>query len=338
LLRACIFFFFLLFTCSVCHAQWQRFSFTASKMGSPFTIIFYDKDSLQAAVTAQNCFSLVDSLVNIFSDYIDSSELNRLCARAGTGIPFNCTPALFDIIVQSAYAFEKSRGSFDITLGPVTRLWRKARKEKIFPADDLVKEKLALTGFKKIQIDTVMHAVLLQQAGMQLDLGGIGQGYIAQQVIHYLNRLHIEMALVDVSGDIVCTGMPPGTKGWTVAVNVPESEKELLPRHLLIIHQSVTTSGDVYQYMEHNGKRYSHIVDPSTGYGIISQRNVTVIAGDGTTADWLTKAGSILPIGQAKKLATRLHAAILIAEMKKGKLVMHMSKQFAEHWKKEGLR
>ena len=314
------------------HAQLQRFSYTVPKMGSPFTIIFYAGDSAEAAAIANNCFGLVDSLVNILSDYTDSSELNRLCARAGKS-SFKCSPVLLDILLQSKHAYEKSMGSFDITLGPVTRLWRKARKEKIFPNPALVKEKLALTGFNKIQMDSITHTVSLQQAGMQLDLGGIGQGYIAQQVINYLKSRYIKNALVDVSGDIVCIGMPPGTKGWTVAVNLPESENELLPKPLLITNKAVTTSGDVYQYMEHDGKRYSHIVDPATGYGITSQRNVTVIMADGTTADWLTKACSILSIAKAKKLATSLGAAVLIAEMRKGKLIFHTSKGFEKYWK-----
>jgi len=318
------------FLCS--HAQLQRFSYTAPKMGSPFTIIFYAGDSAEAAAIANNCFGLVDSLVNILSDYIDSSELNRLCARAGKS-GFICSPVLFDILLQSKQAYKKSMGSFDITLGPVTRLWRKARKEKIFPNPALVKDKLALTGFNKIQMDSITHTVSLQQAGMQLDLGGIGQGYIAQQVINYLKSRHIKNALVDVSGDIVCIGMPPGTKGWTVAVNLPESENELLPKLLLITNKAVTTSGDVYQYMEHDGKRYSHIVDPATGYGITSQRNVTVITADGTTADWLTKACSILSIAKAKKLANSLDAALLIVEMRKGKLIFHTSKGFEKYWK-----
>jgi FAD:protein FMN transferase len=322
----------LFFLCS--HAQLQRFSYTVPEMGSAFTIIFYAADTAKAAATAHECFALVDSLVNILSDYIDSSELNRLCARAGNS-RFICSPVLFDILLQSKYAYEKSSGSFDITLGPVTRLWRRARKEKIFPDPALVKEKLALTGFNKIRIDTITHAVSLQQSGMQLDLGGIGQGYIAQQVINYLKTQHIENALIDVSGDIVNIGMPPGTKGWTVAINLPESENELLPKHLLITNKAVTTSGDVYQFMEHHGKKYSHIVDPLTGYGITSQRNVTVIAGDGTTADWLTKACSILSISKAKKLANSLHAEVLIAEIKKGKLVLHASKMFAKYWKRE---
>jgi FAD:protein FMN transferase len=317
------------------HTQPKRFVFSQPKMGSPFNIIFYSDDSTEANTTAQQCFQLVDSFVIIFSDYLDSSELNKLCARAGkTNNPIIVSPALFDILLQSKIAYEKSDGTFDITLGPVTKLWRKARKEKIFPDDNEVKEKLALTGFKKVIIDTATHGILLLQSGMQLDLGGIAQGYIAQRVIDFLKTKNIDNALVDVSGDIVTIGAPPGTNGWTVGINVPEKKDELLKQNLLISNKAVTTSGDVYQYIEHDGKRYSHIIDPQTGYGITSQKNVTVIANDGTTADWLTKACSILPVNKAKKLAHSLQSEVLIAEIKKDKLVFHTTKGFGGYWKK----
>ena len=327
-------FLFLLITLTG-QTQPKRFTFSQPKMGSPFNIIFYSGDSLQANTTAMQCFQLVDSFVIIYSDYLDSSELNKLCAKAGkTNNPVIVSPALFDILLQSKIAYEKSEGTFDITLGPVTKLWRKARKEKIFPDDKTVKEKLALTGFKKIRIDTATQGIQLLQPGMQLDLGGIAQGYIAQQIIDFLKTKNIVNALVDVSGDIVTLGAPPGTNGWTVGVNVPEKADELLKQNLIISNKAVTTSGDVYQYMEHGGKRYSHIVDPRTGYGITSQKNVTVIANDGTTADWLTKACSILSIRKAKKLANSLQAEVLIAEIKKGKLIFHTTKGFGRYWKR----
>ncbi|MEP6595178.1 MAG: FAD:protein FMN transferase, partial [Ginsengibacter sp.] len=273
------------------HAQLKRFTFSQPKMGSPFTIIFYSTDSVQANITAEQCFQLVDSLVIIYSDYLDSSELNKLCATAGKTHNYaQVSPALFDILLLSKIAYEKSNGTFEITLGPLTKLWRKARKEKIFPDNATVKEKLALTGFNKIKIDSATQRVLLLQPGMQLDLGGIAQGYIGQRVIDFLKEKNIDDALVDVSGDIVTIGAPPNTNGWTVGINVPGKTAELQKQALLISNKAVTTSGDAYQYMEHNGKRYSHIIDPKTGYGITSQKNVTVIANDGTTADWLTKA------------------------------------------------
>jgi FAD:protein FMN transferase len=313
-------------------SQLQRFSFSQPKMGSAFTITFYDDDSAHAALTAQQCFALVDKYVLVYSDYMDSSELNLLCATSGIAVPVS--GALMDILLQSKTAFNKSGGSFDITLGPLTLLWRKARKEKQFPDDKSVKEKLALTGFNKIIIDSLQQTILLTQKGMQLDLGGIAQGYIAQKVINFLKENNIANALVNVSGDIAAVGAPPNTQGWSIGINLPQSDKELLNQKLFVTNKAVTTSGDVYQYMEHKGKRYSHIIDPKTGYGITSGRNVTIIANDATTADWLTKACSLLSIGKAKKLARQLRAEFLIAEIRKSKLIFYTTKGFKKYWKK----
>jgi len=315
-------------------AQLKRFSFTESKMGSPFNIVLFCNDSVQAGNLAKQCFSLVDSFVFIFSDYLDSSELSRLSATAGVGArPVAVSPALFDILVLSKNAFEKSDGAFDITLGPLTKFWRKARKTKEFPTDEAVQSKRKLTGFNKIIIDTVNKKIALPQAGMQLDLGGIAQGYIAQKIIDFLSNQHINHALVNVSGDIVVSDAPPGVKGWTVGINVPETKEELLSKNLLMHNMAVTTSGDAYQFIEHSGKRYSHIIYPRTGYGVTSQRNVTAIAKDGTTADWLATACSILSIKKAKKLAAQMDAAVLIAEIKRGKVVLHATNGFSKYWK-----
>src|SRR5258708_35694591 len=233
-------FFFFHFVIS--QAQLKRYSFAANKMGSPFNIILYSDDSVKASRISNQCFGLVDSLVTIFSDYIDDSELNKLCASAGTNAPFKCSPALFEILLLSKRAYEKSNGSFDITLGPLTRLWRNARNEKKFPDSSQVREKLLLTGFNKILIDTIKCTATLLQKGMQLDLGEIAQGYIAQQAIHFLKKQSVKNALVDASGDIVCIGKPPGTKGWTVDINAPEREDQMLTRHLSISNMAVTNS------------------------------------------------------------------------------------------------
>jgi thiamine biosynthesis lipoprotein len=315
-------------------AQQKRFSFSEPKMGSPFSIIFYSNDSVQASLLAKQCFHLVDSFVFIFSDYIDSSELSKLSASAGIdGKPVNVSPALLDILLLSKNAFDKSEGAFDITIGPLSKFWRKYRKAKQFPTNEAVQASLKLIGFNKLLIDTVNKKVSLTQSGMQLDLGGIAQGYIAQKIINFLHTQHINHALVNASGDIVTSGAPPGAVGWAVGVNVPETMEELLPRPLMVHNKAVITSGDVYQFMEHDGKRYSHIIDPRTGYGVTFQRNVTVIADDGATADWLATACSILPIRKAKKLATQMRAEVLIGEIKKGKPAFYSTKGFATYWK-----
>lgn len=333
-MRRIYFFVFLLLSTTVGRAQVKRFSFTENKMASPFTIILYAEDSTKAKSLSVRCFSLVDSLVNIFSDYIPDSELNRLCASAGIGVPFKCSRALFEILELSKEAYSRSEGTFDITIGPLSRLWRESRKSKIFPDSALVKEKLQLIGFHNIQIDQKSRTVVLSKKGMQLDLGGIAQGYIAQHVIDFLKSQKIDNALVDVSGDIVCIGRPPGTNGWTVALSVPYNDNELLSKQLLITDGAVTTSGDKFQFLEYNGRRYSHVIDPFTGYGVTTQRTVTVVAKDGTLADWLTKACGLLPISKAKRLAREMNAALLIIESRKPKMIFYSSKNFKHFWKK----
>jgi len=315
-------------------AQHQRFSFTEQKMGAPFTIVFYAPDSISANQLARQCFRLVDSFVLIFSDYIDSSELSRLSAAAGKDLrPIPVSPALLELLLLSKTAFEKSGGTFDITIGPLSKLWRAARKTNQFPSNESVRAAKQLVGFNYLRIDTLHKTVLFLRNGIQLDLGGIAQGYIAQKIMDFLKGQQVTNVLINVSGDIVTSGPPPGLQGWTVGVNMPENKEELLAKKLLLHHKAVTTSGDFYQYMEHGGKKYSHIIDPRTGYGVTFQRNITVIANDGITADWLATACSILPLKKAKKLVRQMHAALLVSEIKRGKVVTRATKNFAEYWK-----
>ena len=330
--------FIVFFVCLVFvgNAQMSRFSFTESKMGAPFTIIFYSNDSIQAASIAKRCFALVDSFNFIFSDYIDSSELSKLSKSAGVNsLPVSLSPAMYDILIQSKKAFELSEGTFDITMGPLSKLWRKARRQHQFPADSTVKRIRNLIGFDKLVFDTLQKTIRLTQEGMQLDLGGIAQGYVAQKVINFLHSQGVNNALVNASGDIVVSGAPINKDGWVVGVNIPEKTAELLNQKLLLKNRAITTSGDAYQYIEKEGIRYSHIINPASGYGVTFQRNVTVIAADGTTADWLATACSILSLKKAKKLASFLEAEVLIAEIKRGRLLFNSTKGFRFFWKQE---
>lgn len=324
-----------LFFYTICSAQLKKYSFTRPKMGSPFNLVLVTDDPQKAAALAEQAYKLVDSFNHIFSDYENVSELSVLNNSAGSGKAVTVSPALWDIILQSRDAFKKSAGAFDITVGPLSRLWRKHRKTQNFPAEDSVSFYKKKVGFGKIQIDMKRHTVLLPAARMYLDLGGIAKGYIAQQVINRLQQLGIGQALADAGGDIAMSGIPPNSKGWKVGVNIPETTDSMLAQKFVLHDMAVATSGDAYQYLEHKGHKYSHIIDPRTGYGVLSQRNVTVIAANGALADWLATACSILPVEMAKKLATRYHAEVLIGTIENGKVVYHASSGFARYLTKD---
>lgn len=311
----------------------KKYTFEKPKMGSPFVITIYTNDSVKAAAIAAKAFQLVDSLNNILSDYIDSSEINRLSASSGKGIYVPVSQPLFDIIQQAQHASVLSNGAYDITIGPVVKLWRKARKTKSFPGKDSLESALQKVGYKYVHLDTANHSVSLAKSGMQLDVGGIGKGYVAQAALDLIKQNGFSSAMVSAGGSIVTLNAPGDNKGWLIGINEPEEKEAIMPQMLSIQNMSVSTSGDIYQYVEFNGKRYSHIVDPKTGIGLTSQKNVTVIAKDGATADWLSTACSVLSIKQSMRLIKKIKgAALLITENKNGKIVKKSSILFKTYY------
>ncbi len=304
-------------------------------MGSPFLIMLVTDDSLKAGALANDCYSLIDSFNRIYSDYDSTSELSRINHSVTKNQPHKLSAPLWDILQLSQKAFQQSQGSFDITIGPLSMFWRKHRKESHFPNNGEVLQQKKSVGFNKLIIDTLHHTIAFPVPGTRLDLGGIAKGYIAQKVIDFLHSRNIHSALADAGGDIVMSGAPPESDGWKIGVNIPETTDELLPRKLALHNMAVATSGDAYQYFEHNGKTYSHIIDPRSGYGITTRRNVTVIAPDGATADWLATACSILPITIAKKIAQQHKAEVLITELVSGRISYHVTRGFGKYWKRD---
>jgi FAD:protein FMN transferase len=328
-------FFLLLFPFTVL-AQLKRYEFTENKMGSPFRIVFYHSDSLKAMLLPKECYLLVDSLNNIFSDYTLNSEVGKLTQLK----PFEeqrISDELFSTIIYAKRMWLMSHKTFDITIGALTHLWRKAKAENRFPSEQEIKAAKELTGFKNLILDPKKQTIAFKKAGMQLDFGGIVKGYAAQRLIEFLKTNRTPIALVDAGGDIVVSDPPPFKEGWNIAINIPESEFELWDKKLELKHCAVATSGDVYRFIVHDGKKYSHIIDPRIGYGVTTQRNVTVIYKDGGAADWLATACSILPVRKALRLARQAHAYLLIAYFKKEKLVVRKSKGFDRFFEKKQL-
>lgn len=321
-----------LLLCAPINAQPARYRFTANKMGSPFNLVIVAQDSSTAAGLAARAFALVDSLNQLFSDYDSTSELSLINRSAGAGT-VHISPALNEIIGLSQVAWSASDRSFDITIGPLSLLWRRCRREHRFPGQQEVLSARKKVGFTRLHYNTHTQTISPEK-GVRLDLGGIAKGYTAQKVVELLRSLGAPSALADAGGDIAMSEPPPGHHGWTVGVNVPEEADNLLPRNLQLSQRSVATSGDVYQFIEHNGKKFSHIIDPRTGYGITSQRNVTVIAKNGAEADWLATACSILPLNAARRLAMSRGAGLLISVMENGRIVTHRTPGFDHYWKR----
>lgn len=321
----------LVFSTPLLQAQTRKFSYSEMKMGSAFNLIIVSADSNKANHLARKSYELVDSLNHIFSNYDSSSELSKINASAGL-LPYKMSRAMLDLVQKSQYAYIQSKGAYDISIGPLSSLWRNARKAKLFPEASTVLATKKLVGLNQVKINKRLGTIFLPNANMQLDFGGIAKGYIAQWVINFLKANGIQQALVDAGGDIVMSGPPLNQKGWLIGVNLPETTDQLLNKKLQLSNCSVATSGDVYQFIEYKGVKYSHIINPLTGYGVTNLRNVTIVAKTGATADWLATACSILPIKEAKQLAISHQAALLITTLKNGKLVFEATPNFKNYW------
>lgn len=299
--------------------QQNRYAYSMQKMGSPFNIVLYADTKQMADSAAQESFKLVDSINLICSDYDSTSELYKL-RYAAVGIPIKVSPILFELIYIANKAYKDADGSFDITVGPLSRLWRSARRSQQFPTHAAINEARNRVGSNKVQIDSGAQTITFLHPNIQLDMGAIAKGYAADKVLALLQSHGITTVLVDAGGDMVAFGMPPQKKGWTIGINVPGQQEKLLERKLVLSNKAVATSGDAFQFMLHEGKKYGHIIDPRTGYGVTFQRNVTVVAPTATTADWLATACSILTLEQVKILAEKYKSEVLITTVQNGRI------------------
>lgn len=299
-------------------AQNQRYSYEKGLMGSPFKLVFYASGDSLALAAANSAFKRVEQLNEIMSDYRDGSEINRLSAQSGSGQWVKVSKALFDILLISQQISRQTDGVFDVTLGPVVQMWRHATRKGIFPKADEIKEALSKTGYRFMKLDASTQSVWLAKKGMRLDIGGLGKGFAAEEAIKVIKSHGIKAAMMDAGGKIVLADAPPGTAGWKITVSNGSDSLKTME----LSNVSLATSGPTYRFMEHNGIRYSHIVDPKTGIGLLFHVRTTVISPDGTVADALATAFSVAGISKSRKYIKRFPGSKVWLVEKQGDKVM----------------
>ena len=265
-------------------APLERFEAVEPHMGTLFRIEIYAPDSATAQAVFHAAFARVAALDEILSDYQPESELSRITSTA-VGHPVRISEDLFAVLSKGQAVAHASDGAFDITVGPLTHLWRAARKAQRLPDTDSIRAAAARCGFQKMHLDEVARTVVFDQPGMQLDAGGIAKGYAADQALLMLTEHGIQSALVAASGDLAFSNAPPGKPGWQIGIE---------GRVLSLSNGAVSTSGDSEQRLDHDGQRYSHIIDPRTGAALTRSLLVTVTGRRGIDTDPASTAVSVL--------------------------------------------
>src|SRR6266478_6240689 len=214
----------------------SRFTFTEPHMGTRFKIIVYARDEDAAKSAIKAAFQRIAGLDGIMSDYRSTSELMRLCQKAG-GDPVPVSDDLFRVLEQSQEIARLSDGAFDVTVGPVIRLWRQARRSHEMPDPKELARARELVGYKNVRLDAKSRTVQLLMPDMRLDLGGIGKGYAADAALTTLKEHGITQALVAAGGDIAVSGPPPGSDGWTIGI-APLLDPDAKPNRYLVLHDA----------------------------------------------------------------------------------------------------
>jgi thiamine biosynthesis lipoprotein len=297
-------------------------------MGTLFRIKLYAPGPEEAKAAFHAAFARIEQLDQILSDYKADSELSQLSTKA-VGRPVKISADLFRVLAASQDLSEETAGAFDVTLGPIIRLWRDARKTRVLPAPGSLSEAASRCGFRKLHLDDARQTAMLDQAGMQLDVGGIAKGYAADEALTVLNRLGIKSALVAASGDLAFSHAPPGQRGWKIGIDSLDQPNAPFSGVLELSDAAVSTSGDTEQYVDIGGKRYSHIIDPATHMGLTTARTVTVIAARGITADSMATAVSVLGADRGLALIEK-HAgtSAVVVELVNGKMKPIESSRF----------
>jgi thiamine biosynthesis lipoprotein len=278
-----------------------RFEFEETHMASPFHLVLYSTDAAAARRASRAAFDRIEALNKVLSDYDSESELSRLPQSAGRG-PVKVSVDLFDVLERSKRVYEQSGGMFDVTIAPVGRLWRRARRDGKLPDPRLIAEARMLVGSEKMILDARARTVELKVPGMKLDVGGIAKGYASQAALDVLKSMGIRRALVGGAGDIVVGDPPPDAEGWKVAIAPVDPRQAYRPPTLLLKNAAVSTAGDAERFVVIEGHRYSHIVNPRTGMGHEDRAAVTVVARDGATADALETTAYLLGPDKGLKL------------------------------------
>ena len=285
----------------------ERRTYSRPAMGSVFYITLYSDDGDIAEKAANKAFARVDALNQIASDYLPESELSHLNS-APTNVPFHASADLFQMIKRSLEVASVTEGAFDITAAYAIQLWRRAKRQHEMPTSERIAHAIAMTDWRALKLDESKGTITKLKPDIKIDLGGIGKGYAANEALLVLKQHGITRAMVAGSGDLAIGDPPPGKAGWDVALRTFEKAEDadrLL--HVTLHNCGCSTSGDLHQFVELNGQRYSHIIDPKTGLGLTQRIACTVIAPNSVESDAFDTAMCIIGKERGLKLISSMH-------------------------------
>lgn len=300
----------------------QVFKKKKSLLGSPFEISVVANDSVQAVFYTELAISELKRIENLISDWIPTTQISLVNQNAGI-MPVKVDKEVFELVDRAMKISKLTDGAFDISYASMDKIWKFDGSMKSMPTAETIKKSVEKVGYQNIILNEKDTTIFLKNQGMKLGLGGIGQGYIADKIKEVLKANGCIAGLVNVSGDINTWGKQPDGKDWTVGIVNPLNKNKVFATFPLN-DSAVETSGSYEKYVTFNGKRYSHIIDPRTGYPASGIVSVSVFAKQTELADALATGIFVLGIEVGLDLVNQLKGIGCIIVDDKG--AIHASK------------
>lgn len=292
---------YLLFVIAIvfasCMRQPQKINYSGITQGSYFSIIYYDEEGRTFEAEIDSIFKEVDNSVSLWNE-------NSIIRKVNRNEDVVVNQIFKDNFEWACKASEFSDGAFDATIGPLVSAWGFHYKKELEMTPEMVDSIRQLVGYQKIQI--VDDKVVKANPNMTLDFNAVAQGYTTDIIGNFLETKGIYNYLVDVGGEIIARGNKPNGESWTIGIEKPaenyDSERSVQETFTLK-DKGIVTSGNYRKYIEKDGVRYSHSIDPKTGYPVEQNLlSATIIADNASWADCLATICMILGKEKASKL------------------------------------
>lgn len=276
-----------LMSCGKKEADFQPISKSDILLDTPCKVTIYDNVSEDILDKAFEKLKEVDSKMNASSDISEISQVNSNAGKEYVKV----SDDTFYVIEQGKKYGELTNGIFDVTIGPLVKLWGINTDHARVPAKLEIDAKLPLVNYENILLKDDTKEVMLKNPGMELDLGGIAKGYAADAVAEVLRANGVEHAIIDLGGNILTLGSKVNGDDWKIGIQNPNTERGQYLATIEVVNKTIVTSGIYERYFEQDGKRYHHILDTSTGYPVDNNlASVTIVTDKSIDGDALAKA------------------------------------------------
>ena len=268
-------------------------TFSHPCMGTIFKVsVHSEKSRNKVEDIVQGSFKIADEMDDRFSDYSAESEVSKF-NKQESHIPFKISSELLELLTISQSLYHKTSASFEPAAGALTQLWRLSRKTKRLPDQKTLSLAIKASSFASLIIDRKNKTLTKKDHLTRLDFGGIAKGYTADKMLNYLQEHDLKSCSISAGGDVIVGNPPPGRLYWIIRIN-PFGDSNSETMRVKLSNAAVSTSGNVEQFIQIGGKKYSHIINPKNGLGLTTNHAAVVISNKGSMSDALATSISIL--------------------------------------------